>query len=159
MDKIQEKTKLLNELIQEFKGQTLKSAELRKLLVNRVSSNIAIVVYLMKSFPSVKIGREKLYEMPKQPIYYKIVEGAYKRHNSNVKRLRNKKKESATTLPELPVEQPIQQPEPQILSTEQTISMLKAEGYKVMKPLRFDEENFRRDHPELYQEYLIYECI
>jgi hypothetical protein len=32
-EKIKEKTRLLNELIQEFEGQSLKSAELRKLLI------------------------------------------------------------------------------------------------------------------------------
>ena len=149
---IQEKTRLLNELIQEFAGRSLKSAELRKLLISRISSNVAIVVHLMKSFPSVKIGRERLYEMPEKPIYIGVMETAYRKHNAAVKRLRNKKKNA-----EPPVLSVI--PEPQILSTEQTIAMLKAEGYKVMKPLRFNEEAFKKDYPELYENYLVYESI
>lgn len=157
-EKIREKTRLLNEFIQEFEGQTLKSAELRKLLINRISSNVAIVVHLMKSFPSVKIGRERLYEMPEKPIYCGVMETAYKKHNVAVKRLRSRKKEN-TTLPELPVEQTIQEPEPQVLSTEQTIALLKAEGYKVMKPLRFNEEAFKKDYPKLYENYLVYESV
>jgi hypothetical protein len=98
----------------------------------------------MKSFPSVKIGRERLYEMPEKPIYCGVVETAYKKHNVAVKRLRNKKKNA-----EPPVLSVI--PEPQVLSTEQTIALLKAEGYRIMKPTRFDEERFKRDYPELYE--------
>lgn len=150
---IQEKTRLLNELIQEYAGRSLKSAELRKLLISRISSNVAIIVHLMKSFPSVKIGRERLYEMPEKPIYIGVMETAYKKHNAAVKRLRNKKKNAV----ESPVLSVI--PEPQALSTEQTIALLKAEGYKVMKPLRFNEEAFKKDYPELYENYLVYESV
>lgn len=146
---VKELTRLLNEFITKNEGKCFTGTELQNELY-KLGFNRWVASILMQHFKYEKVRTGRLYVLPEKPVYYGLVEASYDKIR---KRIRHLKKENT------PVQSLPQQPEPQILSTEQTISMLKAEGYKVMKPLRFDEESFRRDHPELYQEYLIYECI
>lgn len=42
---------------------------------------------------------------------------------------------------------------------EECTSYLKARGYEIKKCVGFDEDRFAEEHPELYKQYLIYECI
>lgn len=36
---------------------------------------------------------------------------------------------------------------------------LKQQGYKLKRCIGFDEESFKKDYPQLYQKYLIYENV
>lgn len=42
---------------------------------------------------------------------------------------------------------------------EPMIEQLKAAGYQISRPVGFDEERFKADHPELYSQYQLYETI
>ena len=39
----------------------------------------------------------------------------------------------------------------------EAIHQLQIQGFKVLKPIGFDEEKFRKENPELYKKYLIYD--
>lgn len=39
----------------------------------------------------------------------------------------------------------------------EAIHQLQIQGFKVLKPIGFDEEKFRKENPELYKRYLTYE--
>lgn len=41
----------------------------------------------------------------------------------------------------------------------EAIHQLQINGFKVLKPIGFDEEKFRKENPELYKKYLVYESI
>ena len=45
------------------------------------------------------------------------------------------------------------------ISEEEMLKSLKSKGYQIQKCVGFDESKFAKEHPDLYKQYLIYECI
>lgn len=138
---IKEKTRLLNEFIQ----KTGKNVLTRKELVEGLSSLTkcgSVICNLLKLFPYETIGRSKMYEMPKEPIYMALVENCWNKQRESCKRSARKARATVNDI-----------------SEEQAIEKLKGSGFIVRKIVGFDMERFIKDHPDLYRKYCKYEYV
>jgi len=140
---IKEKTRLLNEFIQQNKGKTFTRTELKDHL-KCVTSGAAIFNELAKLFPSERIGRASIYEMPKEPIHISLVERCWDKHRKTMSRNWHKRQEAKNEITE-----------------EQAIARLKKSSreFVIRRVIGFDVERFAREQPELYRKYCKYEYV
>lgn len=79
-------------------------------------------------FVTTKQGKRKMYAPSKNPIHFSVLEKIIEKRNSKKRK-----------------------------SSKDPIMALKEQGYIIQKPVGFNEELFKKENPELYKKYVIYE--
>lgn len=96
-----------------------------------------------KFFSYEKIGANKLYSMPKEPIHKSTIEGIYQIFRNSKNKSRQSKKIEIVSEN----------------SEEAALAFLSARGYQIRKCVGFDLEKFQKEQPVLYRKYLKYETV
>jgi hypothetical protein len=111
-------------------------------------------IIVPKVFPYEKMGKSRLYEIPKNPVYkgiietcYKIARG-YKNSSRATKKVDNEEKSSTVVNTFAEAKE-----------VNDAIHLLLSKGYKVSRPLGLDTKQLLADHPELAQKYMRYANI
>lgn len=139
---IQDLSKALNNFRIASEGRQF---ERKKLLLEleKLGFNKCIAAYAAaKLFDFERVGTAKLYRFKKDPIYKDQILNLYV-HYRKTKNNYNSKKRS----------------QPSELSEEAMINFLKAKGYKIQRPVGFDEQKFAQMNPELYSRFIKYETL
>lgn len=128
---IEELTKKLNEFRMSSLMKTFIASDLRQKLTEiGFTTNIASSI-MQRCFPFEKMGKSRLYGVPKDPIHKSIVASAYKKQTTYGKRV----------------------------SEKEALEFLIQKGYQIRRCVGFDMERFKKEQPTMYQKYLRYECI
>lgn len=127
---IEEKTRLINEFRMQFSEKTFTSGEIREALKNIVTTNNYVLNKLLKLFPSKRIGKVVMYEIPKTPIYKSLIAACWKRNHKSDE-----------------------------ISDDAAIQLLQSKGYQIRRIKGFDLDRFMKENPTLYKKYLVYEII
>ena len=137
-----ELVKSFNELRLANQGKTFTGKELDQLL-NRYSFSMDLVLALKRNsnvFDSVRSGTSKLFSFRKDPLFIDTMEHIVKDMRDH--RIGEYKKET-----------------PNLSEEEKALALLKNQGYQIKKLVGFDESRFKKENPELYKKYLVYEYI
>ena len=128
----------MNNLNKTFDAKTL-NEELQALGFSRTKASRIAAAW----FPFSMIGKERLYEVPKNPIHKDFVRGLYKSAAEQVKKTyRNKKNQEQNAQNE-----------------QEALELLASKGYQIRRCIGFDIERFKKEQPVLYQKYLKYETV
>ena len=132
----------LNAFREQNLNKSFTTSELREQL-HKLGFNSDIISEILKVFPYEQIGREKLFSVPKQPIFRGWVSNAYEKKKKKRKVLYHKKAGTEDSI-----------------SEEYAISTLLSKGnYQVRRLKGFDEARFKKENPDVYKKYLIYEIL
>lgn len=114
-------------------------ADIQKEMRN-LGINVHIFERMCKNnvFNTKRIGKRVQYSFKDIPLYKNDLKRMYIQYNSSIISNKNIKEINAES---------------------EAIKLLKSLGYKIQKPVGFNEASFRKDHPELYQNYTILEEI
>ena len=144
---IEEKTRILNEFRVEASNKSFTYKELKDIFKERKITNDPMTMSgILKLFPFEKIGNNKIYEMPKNPIHISLIKKIWKSRADYQKKNKEKKKVVDNT--------------PSVeISEKDALTLLTSKGYQIRKCVGFDLERFAKENPDLYKKYLKYEII
>ena len=143
---IEEKTRALNEFRVEASNKSFTYGELKDIFKERNITNDPMTLSgILRLFPFEKIGKNKIYEVPKNPIHVSLVKKIWASRAEYQKK--NKKKNAVNAIPSIEI------------SEESALAVLAAKGYQIRKCVGFDLERFSKENPILYKKYLKYEII
>ena len=138
-----ELTQKFNEFRQKNQGRTFSTQELYTEFAN-MGFNKNIAQQLTKFLDSEKIGTSKLFTFKDTPLLEIQIENLY----------RKARKSSAKSYKKL------MSVGPDTMTEKVALDILQKAGcYRIKKAVGFDVEKFRRDHPDLYRKYTIYEYM
>lgn len=138
-----ELTQKFNEFRQKNQGHTFSTQELYTEFAN-MGFNKNIAQQLTRFLDSEKIGTSKLFTFKDTPLLEIQIEGLYRKHRKASAKAHKKMMGVG----------------PETMSEKMAIEVLQKAGcYRVKKAIGFDVEKFRRDHPDLYRKYTIYEYM
>lgn len=144
---IEEKTRALNEFRVEASNKSFTYGELKNIFKERNITNDPMTMSgILKLFPFEKIGKNKIYKVPKNPIHISLVKKIWVSRAEYQKEY-NKKKKAVNAIPSIEI------------SEESALAVLAAKGYQIRKCVGFDLERFAKENPILYKKYLKYEII
>ena len=143
---IQEKTRALNEFRIEASNKSFTYGELKDIFKERNITNDPMTMSgILRLFPFEKIGKNKIYEVPKNPIHISLIKKIWASRAEYQRRKNNEKKK--VVIPSVEI------------SEEDALNFLSSKGYQIRKCIGFDLERFQKENPELYRKYLKYEII
>ena len=144
---IEEKTRALNEFRVEASNKSFTYGELKSIFKERNITNDPMTLSgILRLFPFEKIGKNKIYEVPKNPIHISLVKKIWaNRAEYQKKNIEKKKAINAVHSVEI--------------SEEAALAVLATKGYQIRKCIGFDLERFSKENPDLYKKYLKYEII
>lgn len=138
---IDEQIKKLNEFRMTSLTKTFTGAELGEKLMNLGFNRIISSAIAQKCFPYEKLGKGRLYEVPKEPIHKSILVGLYNRQNEYNRKIRS------------PKQSVIESPENK---TQEAWDTLIEAG--VIKP-KFNLSRLKAEYPAIYLKCLDYEIV
>ena len=138
-----ELTQKLNQFRMENSNKTFTREELKESLLSLGFNSQTEGAIVPKFFPYEKIGTNRIYNMPKEPIHKSAIEAVYESFRRTRNKLRNQKKEEIHSKN----------------SEEAALALLSARGYQIRKCIGFDLERFQKEQPILYKKYLKYETV
>lgn len=138
-----ELTQRLNEFRMAHPNKSFTREELQEELQKLGFNTQARGAIIPKFFPHEKIGSNKIYSMPKEPIYKSAIEGIYQIFRNSKNKSRQSKKIEIISEN----------------SEEAALALLSARGYQIRKCVGFDLEKFQKEQPVLYRKYLKYETV
>lgn len=139
---VEELIQSLNKLRIDSQGKSYTNEEIIETL-KAIGLNKVVCGYLISTFPYEKIGPQKLYSFPKEPIHKSVLHGIYNKLNKSSMKSYNKTKKTLM----------------ENTSEEVALELLQAKGYQIRKLVGFDMEKFQKENPTLYKKYLIYETV
>lgn len=138
---VMELTEKLNKFRMAHPNKSFTREELQEELQKLGFNSQARGAIIPKFFTYEKIGQNRIYMAPKDPIHKLAIEGIYQIfRNSKNKSRQSKKIESDN-------------------SEEAALALLSARGYQIRKCIGFDLERFQKEQPVLYRKYLKYETV
>ena len=140
---LEELTKKLNEFRMSHLNKTFLSSELNEKLIELGFNKSAAGAISNKCFPYERLGKQRLYSMPKDPIHKGLVIGVYQKNRSYALKSYHSKKESMNDK----------------MNEEEALQLLSSKGYQIRKCVGFDLEKFKNENPILYKKYLKYENV
>ena len=144
---IEEKTRALNEFRVEASNKSFTYGELKGIFKERNITNDPMTLSgILRLFPFEKIGKNKIYEVPKNPIHISLVKKIWA-SRAEYQKKNNEKKKAVNAIPSIEI------------SEESALAVLAAKGYQIRKCVGFDLERFAKENPDLYKKYLKYEII
>ena len=110
------------------------------------------LIYFMKkqnifNVEKVQKSSQKIYRFKDEPLYCKRMEKLINDWRQTVNKSYKRIKAEMPLTPQ------------ECISEEEMLKSLKSKGYQIQKCVGFDESKFAKEHPDLYKQYLIYECI
>lgn len=150
-----ELTAALNDFIQSNKNKTYTRQEIGEKMTELGFNSQVVGIIIPKVFPFEKMGKSRLYEIPKNPIYKGIIEGCYKIARGYKNSSRRAAKKAVTK----EVKTPVTDNFAEAKEVNDAIHLLLSKGYKVSRPLGLDVKQLLKDHPELSKIYMRYESI
>lgn len=133
-----ELTKSFNELRINKLGHTFTAKDLQTLLVKYGFNGTLTYVIKKELFNCIRSKTTLLYQFQDTPVYVGKMENIISRY-----RMKNQKNKNEEVVSE----------------KDKALNLLKKEGYVISKCIGFDEERFKHDYPDLYEQYLIYEAV
>lgn len=144
---IEEKTRALNEFRVEASNKSFTYGELKDIFKERNITNDPMTLSgILRLFPFEKIGKNKIYEVPKNPIHISLVKKIWA-SRAEYQKKNNEKKKVVNTIHSVEI------------SEEAALAVLATKGYQIRKCIGFDLERFSKENPDLYKKYLKYEII
>lgn len=132
----EKKCAAFNTIRMQNQNKTLTREEFIKLMSSiGINQNIINLIIRFNYVMSERVGVNKLYSFKSVPLYKAQLESLYRKDSKS----RNKKEN--------------------ISEEEQALNLLQSKGYQIKVCKGFDELRFKKDHPDLYQKYLIYETL
>lgn len=129
-----------NDFRQKNQGRTFSTQELYTEFAG-MGFNKNIAQQLTRFLDSEKIGTSKLFTFKDTPLLEIQIEGLYRKHRDI-----SKKKALGVG--------------PSTMTEKVALDILQKAGcYRIKKAVGFDVEKFRKEHPDLYRKYTIYEYI
>ena len=148
---IEEKTRALNEFRVEASNKSFTYGELKDIFKEKNITNDPMTLSgILRLFPFEKIGKNKIYEVPKNPIHVSLVKKIWASRADYQKKNKEKNKEKEKVVDNTPSIE---------ISEESALAVLAAKGYQIRKCVGFDLERFSKENPILYKKYLKYEII
>lgn len=138
-----ELTQKLNEFRMAHPNKSFTREELQEELQKLGFNTQARGAIIPKFFTYEKIGQNKIYMMPKEPIHKSAIEGIYQIFRNAKNKSRQSKKIEIISEN----------------SEEAALALLSARGYQIRKCVGFDLEKFQKEQPVLYRKYLKYETV
>ena len=130
-----------NDFRQKNQGRTFSTQELYTEFAG-MGFNKNIAQQLTRFLDSEKIGTSKLFTFKDTPLLEIQIEDLYRKH----RKIANKKKVLGVG--------------PDTMTEKVALDILQKAGcYRIKKAVGFDVEKFRREHPDLYRKYTIYEYV
>lgn len=151
---IEELTVALNSFIQNNKNKTFTRQEIGEKMGELGFNDQMIRLIIPRVFPFEKLGKSRLYGLPKNPVYKGIIEGCYKTTREYYKRHFSSKSNKKTAVKEKPVDAFTEAKE-----VNDAIHLLLSKGYKISRPLGLDVKALLADHPELAKKYMRYDTL
>lgn len=136
-------TQKINQFRMEHQLKTYSRQELIDEMYKLGLNKVMAPTFIAKFVSSEKVGASKIYMMPKDPIHKSQIEALYNHYNT-LNKARAKKGGSNDV---------------HVESEQAMINFLKARGYKIQKPIGFDEQKFAQMNPELYSKFIKYETL
>jgi Holliday junction resolvasome RuvABC DNA-binding subunit len=133
----------LNEFRMANLNKSFTGAELNEALVALGFKSYDASRIAQKCFPFEYMGKNRLYEVPKEPIHKSILISINNKATESVKKCQ------AFHKAKVQME----------LTEEAALAALQAKGYQIRKCVGFDLERFAKENPVLYKKYLKYEII
>lgn len=152
---VAELTAALNDFIQSSKNKTFTRQEIGEKLTGLGFNSQVVGIIIPKVFPFEKMGKSRLYELPKNPVYKGIIEGCYKIAREYKNSSRKASKRTVTK----EVKTPVMNNFAEAKEINDAIHLLLSKGYKISRPLGLDVKQLLKDHPELSKTYMRYESI
>ena len=140
---LEELTRRLNEFRMSNLNKTFLSSELNKELVQLGFNKGTAGMICNKCFPYEKLGNQRLYSIPKDPIHKGLVVSVYQKNRDYASKSYHSKKETVNNK----------------INEEDALKLLSSKGYQIRKCVGFDLEKFRLENPVLYKKYLKYENV
>ena len=138
-----ELTEKLNKFRMAHPNKSFTREELQEELQKLGFNSQARGAIIPKFFTYERIGQNKIYMAPKDPIHKSAIEGIYQIFRNSKNKSRQSKK--IETISES--------------SEEAALALLSARGYQIRKCVGFDLERFQKENPVLYKKYLKYETV
>ena len=111
-------------------------------------------IIIPKVFPFEKMGKSRLYELPKNPVYKGLIEGCYK-----IARGYKNSSKATKKIVTKEIKTPVVNNFAEAKEINDAIQLLLSKGYKISRPLGLDVKQLLKDHPELSKIYMRYESI
>ena len=138
-----ELTQKLNEFRMAHPNKSFTREELQEELQKLGFNTQVRGAIIPKFFTYEKIGQNRIYTMPKEPIHKSAIEGVYQIFRNSKNKSRESKRIEAISEN----------------SEEAALALLSARGYQIRKCVGFDIERFQKEQPVLYRKYLKYETV
>jgi hypothetical protein len=138
-----ELTEKLNKFRMAHPNKSFTREELKESLLGLGFNSQTEGAIVPKFFPYEKIGTNRIYNMPKEPIHKSAIEAVYESFRRTRNKSRNQKKEEIHSQN----------------SEEAALALLASKGYQIRKCVGFDLERFQKEQPILYRKYLKYETV
>lgn len=138
-----ELTRKINEFRMAHPNKSFTREELREELFKLGFNSQTEGAIVPKFFPYEKIGTNRIYNMPKEPIHKSAIEAVYESFRRTRNKSRNQKKEEVNSKN----------------NEEAALALLASKGYQIRKCIGFDLEKFQKEQPILYRKYLKYETV
>lgn len=141
---IEQLTQALNEFQEHNNNNVFLNEQLADYLAELgFSRNIATSI-MAKYFPSEKVGRAKMYSVPKNPITKSQVNAIYDNYKGY--RAKYKAKTNVRKTPQT--------------KEQECVAYLKSLGYRMMKPTgKFDMDRFQKEQETMFRRYSVYEPV
>ena len=157
---IEELTKALNGFIQSNKDKTFTRQEIGEKMNELGFNDQMIRLVVPKVFPYEKLGKSRLYELPKSPVYKGVIESCYKiTRDYSKKYFKNKEKTTVKEKADIKEKPTTVDAFTEAKEINDAIRLLLSKGYKISRPLGLDTKALLTDYPELAQKYMRYDVI
>ena len=157
---IEELTSALNGFIQSNKNKTFTRQEIGEKMNELGFNDQMIRLVVPKVFPYEKLGKSRLYELPKSPVYKGVIESCYKiTRDYSKKYFKNKEKTTVKEKADVKEKPTTVDAFTEAKEINDAIRLLLSKGYKISRPLGLDTKALLTDYPELAQKYMRYDVI